>query len=322
MGADPGRGRRASRCWRCSTTTPTWPPSPPSTAAWTQRLLGLVFDGTGYGCDATVWGGELLLLADHGRTADRLGHLGTVRLPGGDAGVRNPVRTAALALLAAGLPLAGTSVAEELSEVETGFLTRAHETGAGLVDTSSVGRLFDVVASLLDLRHRVTYEAQAAVELEAAARAWRRTSRAAPDLLPLPVVPGPGPARLDPAPLVRALVAAYADGVPAGALSWAFHESLAAASAELAARAAAEHGVTTVGLSGGVFVNRILLAAATARLRARGLEVLTHARVPANDGGLALGQAAVGHRHLLHTIAHHEGPHHAGPTDHPGTTHP
>ncbi len=265
-----------------------------------EPLLGLVFDGTGYGCDATIWGGELLLLRAAGRAADRLGHLGRVRLPGGDAGVRNPVRTAALAMLAAGVSLTSTPVGDELSAAERAFLTRAHESGRGFADTSSVGRLFDVASALIGIRYRISYEAQAAVELEAAAGAWRLACGVTAPELALPVTcTGDGVLRLDPDPLVRDLAAALADGAEAGALAWAFHEALARAGAEIADRAAASTGVRTVGLSGGVFVNRLLLAATTARLRERGLTVLTHARVPANDGGLALGQAAVGRQHVI-----------------------
>ena len=264
-----------------------------------EPLLGLVYDGTGYGCDATVWGGELLLLGDGGRAAERLGHLGSIRLPGADAGVRNPVRTAAVALLDAGVPIEGTRVATALSPAEGRFLDGARRAGAGLVATSSVGRLFDVVASILGVRHRVTYEAQAAIELETMARAWRSVHPAAPvPALPLPVrlAQGPdAPAVLDPGPLVRAL--ATSDQAP-DALAYAFHAALAAASADLAAAAAASTGVGAVGLSGGVFVNRLLLAATSDALAARGLEVITHRRVPANDGGLALGQVAVGARTL------------------------
>jgi hydrogenase maturation protein HypF len=261
-------------------------------------VLGLVLDGTGYGCDATVWGGELLLLRDGGRSAQRWGHLGRVRLPGGDAGVRNPVRTAALALLSAGVPLAGTAVGAELTDVEARFLVTAHESGAGVVDTSSAGRLFDVVASVLGVRHRVTYEAQAAVELEAVARAWRTahpTAEVPP--LPLPVRAGSDgrPDVLDPDPLVEALATSRAE---VGALAHAFHAALATATADLAAGVAARVGATAVGLTGGVYVNRVLLGATTAALAARGLEVLVHRRVPANDGGLALGQVAVGARTL------------------------
>ncbi len=258
-----------------------------------EPLVGLVFDGTGYGCDATVWGGELLRLTAGGAGFERLGHLGTVRLPGGDAGVRHPVRVAALALLAAGETWDGTPVGAELATAEATLLTRAHTSRLGVVDTSSVGRLFDAVASLLGVRHRVSYDAQAAIELEATARAWRRGQPlAAPPELPFPVVDGV----LDPSPLVAALAGLVRAGGDRGALAWAFHDALARAGAAAAAEAVGSAG--TVGLSGGVFVNRVLLDRTRHHLAARGLAALTHAQVPANDGGLALGQVAVGVRRL------------------------
>lgn len=257
-------------------------------------VLGLVFDGTGYGCDGGIWGGELLLLGDGGRTADRLGHLGTVRLPGGDEGVRHPVRTAALALLAAGEELAGTPVADTLTELETRFLRRAHESGEGWAATSSAGRLFDVVSALLGIRGRVSYEAQAAIELEVAAARAKQTVA-----LRLPVVvDDDGNLRIDPDPLVRDLAAALRAAESRAGLAWGFHAALADAAATLAGRAADATGVRTVGLTGGVFNNRLLLRLLTARLEAAGLEVLTHRLVPAGDGGLALGQVAVGVRTL------------------------
>jgi len=264
-----------------------------------EPLLGVVFDGTGYGCDAGVWGGEFLLLGDGGLSAERVGHLGVVRLPGGDAGVRNPVRTAALALLAAGVPLAGTPVDAELTDVERTFLPSLLASGTGWVPTSSVGRLFDVVAALLGIRGRVTYEAQAAVELETAAR--RSSARPGELVLELPVLPGLGPLRLDPDPLVRGLAAGVRDGVPVEELARAFHATLAAAAADLAGRAARTAGVGTIGLTGGVFANRLLLSLLKHRLVGDGFEVLTHSLVPANDGGLALGQVAVGVRRLRQT---------------------
>ena len=265
-------------------------------------VLGIVFDGTGYGCDASVWGGELLLLGDRGTTAQRVGHLGTVRLPGGDAGVRNPVRTAALALLVAGVELAGTGIDAELSDLERGFLRTLVDAEVGWVATSSVGRLFDVVAALLGIRHRVSYEAQAAIELEAGAARWRHGHD--PDdvaLLPFPIVITEADAVLDPDPLVRSLAAAMAEGSPPEELAWRFHVTLAEASVELAAGLARERGLETIGLSGGVFANRILLGQMTRRLSGRGFEVLTHRVVPPNDGGLALGQVAVGGRTLVAT---------------------
>jgi hydrogenase maturation protein HypF len=259
-----------------------------------DEILGVVFDGTGYGCDATVWGGEFLVLRDGGLTADRVGHLGTVRLPGGDAGVRNPVRTAALAMLAAGVELDGTPVGAELSAGELATLPRLLETGSGWVATSSVGRLYDVVAAMLGVRGRVTYEAQAAIELEASARGWLAGHGPDGPALPLPLAGGPGEAILDPEPLVRALAAAQADGIPAGALAWAFHVALADGSARLAAAEASRLGVSILGLTGGVFANRMLLGLLGRRLRDAGYEVLVHRQVPAGDGGLSLGQLAVG----------------------------
>lgn len=262
-----------------------------------QPLLGLVFDGTGYGCDATVWGGELLLLRDDATAADRLGRLGDVRLPGGDAGVRNPCRTAALALTAAGVPIDATPVAAALTAAEARLMGGVADSGIGSVPTSSVGRLFDVVASVIGVRQRISYEAQAAVELEAAGRAWLRAHP--DDVLPalqLPIAERDGLLVWEPEPLVRGLVV-HLDAGP-GALSAAFHRTLGIAAADAAARAAAATGVRTVGLSGGVYVNRLLLDATVAALRDRGLIPLTHRLVPANDGGLALGQAAVGSRVL------------------------
>jgi hydrogenase maturation protein HypF len=263
-------------------------------------VLGVVFDGTGYGCDASVWGGELLLLGDRGTTAERVGHLGTVRLPGGDAGVRNPVRTAALALLVAGVELSGTGIDAELSDVERGFLRHLVGADTGWVATSSVGRLFDVVSALLGVRHRISYEAQAAIELEVAAARWRRDHDADDvEPLPFPIVRDAGPAVLDPDPLVRSLVAELAHGAPPGELAWRFHVTLAEASCVLATSLARERGLHTIGLTGGVFANRILLDRMTRRLSGLGFEVLTHRVVPPNDGGLSLGQVAVGGRTLV-----------------------
>ena len=262
-----------------------------------EPLLGLVFDGTGYGCDGGVWGGELLLLGEGGTTAQRLGRLGDVRLPGGDEGVRHPIRTAVLALLDAGLDVADHPLVGQLSPAELAVLRRAHDTGLATVPTSSVGRLFDVVAALLGVRHRVTYEAQAAIELEAAARTWRRLAGTASTDAPrlrLPVRTLGELTVLDPVPLVRDLAEHTRAGIPPGRLADAFHAALARAAAELAAGAASSHGVRTVGLTGGVFVNRLLLAQTSRELHDRGLSVLTHRVVPANDGGLALGQVAVG----------------------------
>ncbi len=268
-------------------------------------VLGVVFDGTGYSCDSTVWGGEFLLLGDGGLSADRVGHLGTVRLPGGDAGVRNPVRTAALALLAAGVELAGTAVNDELSDQERGFLGHLLDADTGWVATSSVGRLFDVVSALLGVRHRITYEAQAAIELEAVAARWRRHHpHAETPPLAFPARGRTGLTVLDPDPLVRALVEGLAGGASPGELAWRFHATLAEATSDLAATLARARGLRTIGLTGGVFANRLLLGLVTRRLASQDFEVLTHRVVPPNDGGLALGQVAVGVRSLRSGTPH------------------
>ena len=263
-----------------------------------EPILGVVFDGTGYGCDAGVWGGELLILGDGGLSAERVAHLGTVRLAGGDEGVRNPARTAALALLAAGVDPEATPVGEVLSEIELAFARKQHASGAGWVPTSSVGRLFDVVAAVLGIRGRVTYEAQAAIELEATAR---RAQAQGCDLGGRLVMPA-----LDPDPLVRGLVDALRSGEPVEVLAWGFHVTLAHAAADLAVDEARAHDVATVGLTGGVFANRLLLGLMRRRLTDAGMEVLTHRLVPANDGGLSLGQVAIGAR-LQHVRNHGPG---------------
>ena len=256
-------------------------------------LLGWVLDGTGFGCDATIWGCELLLLDQRSTVATRLGHLGPVRLPGGDGGVRHPARTALIALLDAGVD--PTAVDLGLSDAESSFLAKSHALDSGLLATSSAGRLFDVVSALLGVRQRISYDAQAAIELEATARQWRRAHPDEPVVaLSLPTLDGV----LDPAPLIRALVTSQAEP---GALAYAFHVELARACAGLAASTAARVGVTEVGLSGGVFVNRLLLALLSDALREHGLTPLTHRLVPANDGGLSLGQVAVGTRTLAHS---------------------
>jgi hydrogenase maturation protein HypF len=161
---------------------------------------------------------------------------------------------------------------------ELRLLASQLESGAGCVPTTSMGRLFDAVASLLGVRHAVTYEGQAAIELEALA--------AAAPLAPALRMPG-----LDPGPLLAGLVAGLRAGAPVAGLALAFHAAVADAVAEVVERVAGP--VRLAGLTGGVFQNVLLLRLTGQRLRERGFTVLTHRVVPPNDGGLALGQAAV-----------------------------
>jgi hydrogenase maturation protein HypF len=260
-----------------------------------EKVVGICFDGTGYGADGTVWGGEVLLGGY--AEAQRISHLRYVPLPGGDGAVRKPYRMALSHLRAAGLhwepDLAPVRHATEAGDLEA--LERQLERGAGCVATSSIGRLFDAVSALVGVCEVTTYEAQAAIELEAAAerpvappgttglsRDTRRPYRFAV-----------GESDFSAAPVLSAIVDDIRRSSPLEEISFDFHEAVAHLVAEVAATAALRAGVDTVVLSGGVFQNSLLFSLVLTGLAERGLRALTHTRVPPNDGGLALGQAAV-----------------------------
>lgn len=254
----------------------------------TAPIIGVCFDGTGYGDDGAIWGGEVLI-ADYAGFR-RAAHLRYVPLPGGDTAIKRPYRVALAHLWAAGIAWDDDipSVAA-CPPAERRILARQLETGFQTVPTSSMGRLFDAAASLIGLRHTVTYEAQAAMELEGIiddkeAGAYTFDLKAEPD----------GTLLFDPAPAICALVEDVRAGVPTGVMAARFHGAVADATARacLALREATR--LNEVGLSGGVFQNIALLDATTRGLRAAGFTVYTHRLVPPNDGGLALGQTAVG----------------------------
>ncbi len=253
-----------------------------------EQALGFAFDGTGYGPDGAIWGGEVLL-ADY-KGFRRMAQLKYVPLPGGDVSVLRPYRMAMSYLWAAGVPWA-----DDLPPVnacppdERGVLLHQLETGLGCVPTSSMGRLFDAVSALAGVRQVVDYEAQAAIELEGLSRA------ADPGVLRYRFdldLAADAPAQIDPAPLVCAVVDDVRDGVPAGVIGARFHAAVARLVVDLAAEYAT--GTTTVALSGGVFQNALLVRTTLTALRDNGFEVITHRRVPPNDGGIALGQLMVG----------------------------
>jgi hydrogenase maturation protein HypF len=225
--------------------------------------LALVFDGTGLGTDGTLWGGELLHCDLSG--FERLAHLAPVPLPGGEAAIREPWRMAAMYLELAGRPV---------SDERWALVRQSLEVNAPL--SSGMGRLFDAAAALLGLRERVTFEGQAAMELEvlagdteAAPYEWRF---------------GDGTA------LIGALHDDLADGRDLSEIAAAFHEAIAAAAAVACTEAA---GPRTAVLSGGSFQNLRLLASTRRHLERLGFRVLTHRLVPPNDGGISYGQAAV-----------------------------
>jgi hydrogenase maturation protein HypF len=250
-----------------------------------QQVLGFAFDGTGYGPDGAVWGGEAML-ADY-KGYRRLGQLKYVPLAGGDLSVIRPYRMALAHLWAAGLPWD-----DELPPVracppdERRVLRHQLETGLACAPTSSMGRLFDAVAALAGVRQEVAYEAQAAIELEGLARHEDcGIGRYAFD-----VDTTTATWQFDPGPILSAVVIDVRAGVRPGVIGVRFHHAVA----DLVVDVATAAETPTVALSGGVFQNALLLRLAGQRLRAEGFEVITHRHVPPNDGGIALGQLLVG----------------------------
>ena len=248
-----------------------------------DAVIGVAFDGLGYGPDATLWGGEFLV-ADLARF-ERLGHLATVPMPGGAAAVREPWRMAAVYLdhagVAARLPVAERH-AERWPLVQKLMRARSH---APL--TSSAGRLFDAVAALLDVRDTVTYEGQAAIELEQLADPAERES------YPAAIDTASAPFTVRGADIVAAALQDRGRGVPRAAVAGRFHNAVADVIHRGCLLARARTGLSTVALSGGVFQNVLLLGKAIDRLEADGFRVLRHRHVPPNDGGLSLGQAVI-----------------------------
>lgn len=252
-----------------------------------EPVIGVAFDGTGYGCDDTVWGGEILRLGHDSHRFTRVGHLAAVPLAGGDSAVRNPWRIALAQLWHARVPwTAQLPPVRTASPAELRLLRTQFATGRGCVPTTSMGRLFDAVASLLDVRQCIDYEGQAAIELEVLAASADNT--AVVPQLPLHV---DSDGVIDPAEMIAAMVRALHDGSARAGLALAFHDAVARVVSDTVRQVAGS--VSTVGLTGGVFQNVLLLQSCRRLLEDDGFTVLTHRVVPPNDGGLALGQAAI-----------------------------
>ncbi len=254
--------------------------------------VGAIFDGTGYGSDATVWGGELLVGGLDG--FDRAGSLHPVRMPGGAAAVRQPWRMAASWLTEAfGTPQPPPPrLAAKLPPHRWDAISGVAANPALSPLTTSMGRLFDAVGALCGLRADVTYEGQAAIELEAAA-----AQAPGQGAYPLGVIDGAGPAAgrlvLDPRETIRALSAELEAGAAVSVVASRFHGAVTQATVAALLRIAAERGLETVVLSGGVFQNRLLLEAVADGLERRSARVILPERLPPNDGGISFGQAAV-----------------------------
>jgi hydrogenase maturation protein HypF len=255
-------------------------------------VLGVAFDGLGYGTDATMWGGEFLVADFNG--FERVGHLRPVPMPGGPAAVREPWRMAVSWVALALGEQAAAEVGESLDPRFEQVLALVLGAGSELspISTTSAGRLFDAVAALLGVRRRVTYEGQAAIGLEMLART---VSRESAPRYPLDIVEGTSdyPAMLDPSRLLAAVLGELKKGTDRAVIAAGFHEGLGRATAELSAGLARRYGLETVALSGGVFQNARFSDIVEDALTSEGLEVLVHNLVPPNDGGISIGQAAI-----------------------------
>ncbi len=247
-----------------------------------QPVIGVAFDGTGYGTDGAIWGGEFLIADYHG--FERAAHLDYMPLPGGDAATRHPYRIALSYLHQAGIPwdddLAPVKAA---NSIERAAIRKQIESGLNAFPTSSMGRLFDAVASICNVRQDVNYEGQAAIEFEA----WADESEVGSYAFEI----ASDRVRLE--SVIRAVAADVRSGVPIPLISARFHNGLAQLVLELCEKLRCERGLHEVALSGGVWQNVTVLRKTLQRLRAADFAVYTHRLVPPNDGGLALGQAVV-----------------------------
>lgn len=252
------------------------------------EVIGVIFDGTGYGLDGAIWGGEFLLGGYAG--FKRCGHFSYLRMPGGDAAVREPYRMAISALY----QLYGKNLFEQslpflsdVSALDQALFLKMLERGINSPLTSSCGRLFDAVAALIGVRNSISYEGQAAIELEALAECGTPSA-------PYPYLVHEGDCRsVDFGPMFSAICADLAGGREAADIARAFHQTIAEVVVDLCKGIRGESGIARVVLSGGVFQNRLLTEEVADLLVGTGFQVYCHRLVPPNDGGLALGQAVI-----------------------------
>jgi hydrogenase maturation protein HypF len=250
----------------------------------TGPVVAAVYDGAGYGSDGTVWGGEILV----GDLAGfrRAGHLRQVALPGADRAVREPWRMACAWLAESSgdsPPEIPPALAGRVDAKRWAAVAAIARGGLAAPLTTSAGRLCDAVAALCGVRASVSYEGQAAIELEAIAAPGERGAYA------IPYSDG----QLDPRPAIAEVIAELDAGVPAAIISARFHNGLADATASACAAVARAAGLSAAALAGGVFQNRLLLERVAASLDAAGLRVLTPELLPPNDGAISYGQAAI-----------------------------
>ena len=265
--------------------------SPDVASAGSGPVIGVALDGTGYGEDGHIWGGEWFV-GDY-RGFERVAHLAYLPLPGGDAAIHHPWRIAVAYLHALGLDEAmplGEFCPADVMRVRT-MVDRRLNTPL----TSSMGRLFDAVSALVGICHEATYEAQAAIELEQIA-GWRSAAVAAWHRIPpypFELDTGTSPYKIQVGTLLDAILADVERAEPTTLIAQRFHMTIADMIVAVCERLRTDRGINVVALSGGVFQNRLLTALTLSQLAASGLEVLYHHQVPPNDGGISLGQAVM-----------------------------
>jgi hydrogenase maturation protein HypF len=248
-----------------------------------RKVIGLAFDGTGYGTDGAIWGGEILV-ADYAGF-ERVVHLEYLPLPGGDVAIRKPWRIAVGYAHTLGLDISDLPFICMLEPQAVNVVRLQVEKHLNTVSTSSMGRLFDAVAALAGVRTEVTYEAQAAIELEVLAMDYVADAEPFPYHLQGNVI------------LLKGLIAAMIESVrrnePPGLIGACFHKTIATLSVEAACRIREKAGLNEVALSGGVWQNKLLFELTMSGLEKNGFRVYFHRQTPANDGGIALGQAVI-----------------------------
>ena len=267
------------------------------------RVLGIAFDGTGAGTDGTIWGGEFLVASLGG--FERAAHLRTWSLPGGAASVRDARRNAFALLSELGLleHPGAERLLGGLDEQTRSVTATMIERGINSPRTSSMGRLFDAAAAILGICGQATYEGEPAIELEAAAWHALDSESTCPtgNMASFSVTESSRPDDchvLNSRPLIEALLEGIRAGAPAGRLALDFHVAVVRSSAHIASEICTRESLDTVALSGGVFMNRLLLQLLTRELKSMGLTVLVPHSVPVNDGCIAYGQAAIARTHL------------------------
>jgi hydrogenase maturation protein HypF len=250
-------------------------------------VIGVSLDGTGYGSDGRIWGGEFLVADDKEFT--RMAHLEYLPLPGGALAIKKPNRTAAGYMMALGLESRELPPFREIEKTELGIIKKQIENNINAPLTSSMGRLFDAVAALIGVRGIIQYEAQAAIELETCAYGAADEDKS----YPFSVVEQNGVSIIKVRDLLVAVVNDWRNKIPQAVIAARFHNTIARMITEICQAISKKSGIKEVALSGGVFQNRLLSRKARTLVESAGMKVYTHHQVPCNDGGISLGQAVI-----------------------------